>query len=72
MVLSELSLLKGQTSLMSLLQVYTGKDHAIIVSQECMVYTYGRGTEGQLGHGDEKSRATPTLVEALKGKSVNK
>ena len=37
-----------------------------------MVFTYGRGSEGQLGHGDEKSRFTPTLVEALKGKSVNK
>lgn len=49
-----------------------GKEHAIIISQECVVFTYGRGTEGQLGHGDEKSRSTPTLVEALKGKQVNK
>lgn len=55
-----------------LLQVAVGKDHAIIISQECMIFTYGRGTEGQLGHGDDKSRATPVLVEALKGKSVYK
>jgi len=52
--------------------VVVGKEHAIIISQECVVFTYGRGTEGQLGHGDEKSRSTPTLVEALKGKQVNK
>ena len=49
-----------------------GREHAIIISQECMVFTYGRGTEGQLGHGDDKSRQTPVLVQALKSKSVNR
>lgn len=65
-------LLRRTYVLSVILQVYAGKDHAIIVSQECMVYTYGKGTDGQLGHGDEKSRTSPTLVEALKGKSVNR
>ena len=59
-------------NLTKLLQVAVGKEHAIIISQECMIFTYGRGTEGQLGHGDEKSRASPVLVEALKGKSVSR
>ncbi|XP_067944388.1 uncharacterized protein [Watersipora subatra] len=54
------------------LSVAVEREHAIIISQECMVFTYGRGTEGQLGHGYDKSRQTPVLVQALKSKSVNR
>ena len=35
-----------------------------------VVYTWGRGEDGQLGLGDTEDQYTPILVEALTGKSV--
>lgn len=34
------------------------------------VYTWGRGEDGQLGHGDTQDRSSPALVEALQGKTI--
>jgi alpha-tubulin suppressor-like RCC1 family protein len=34
------------------------------------VYTWGRGEDGQLGHGDTQDRSSPALVEALQGKII--
>ncbi len=50
--------------------VSVGEDHVIVTSMERMVYTWGDGHKGQLGHGDLDSRSEPTLVESLKGKSI--
>ena len=31
------------------------------------LYTWGRGSEGQLGHGDQKSRGGARVIKGLKG-----
>ena len=50
--------------------VAVGKDHVIVATQEGIVYTWGAGSKGQLGHGNFESLAKPKVVEALKGKSI--
>lgn len=47
-----------------------GSDHVIVVTVERMVYTWGEGSKGQLGHGDLEARIRPQAVEALRGKSI--
>ena len=44
----------------------------IVVSTERVVYTWGDGSRGQLGHGNYDQLRNPTIVEALKGKSITK
>ena len=47
-----------------------GRDHVIVVTSERTVFTWGEGSKGQLGHGTNQSVMVPTVVEALKGKSI--
>ena len=54
------------------LQVAVGNDHVIAVTVERMVYSWGSGSKGQLGHGTLDDKPKPELVEALKGKSIIK
>ncbi|KAG8654096.1 hypothetical protein MANES_05G099900v8 [Manihot esculenta] len=50
-------------------EIACGSYHvAVLTSKE--VYTWGKGTNGQLGHGDNKDRDTPTHVAFLKDKQV--
>jgi alpha-tubulin suppressor-like RCC1 family protein len=43
------------------------------VFTEMLVYSWGEGKRGQLGHGDtEPRRQHPESIEALKGKSINR
>lgn len=51
-------------------EISCGSCHAAILTSTSEVYTWGKGANGQLGHGDFDDRITPTLVEALKGKQV--
>ena len=41
-----------------------------MVNIERMVYSWGDGGKGQLGHGDQENKLKPQLIEALKGKSI--
>lgn len=43
-------------------QAVCGYDHSIIVSREGNVYTFGNGTDGQLGNGAYDSKWEPQLV----------
>ncbi|CAG5117686.1 unnamed protein product [Candidula unifasciata] len=56
---------------MKIKHMAVGPDHVIVTTTERQVFTWGQGGYGQLGHGDTNDRYTPTLVEHLKGKSVN-
>lgn len=40
------------------------------VVEEGEVYTWGRGDDGRLGHGDNGWKFVPRLVEELRGKSI--
>ena len=54
----------------SIVHVACGWDHSLAVTAEGILYTWGAGTNGKLGHGDENDRAFPTCVEALRGQIV--
>lgn len=53
-------------------EVACGFHHIAALNSKAEVYTWGKGSNGQLGHGDTESRRMPTLVKALKGKQVRK
>ncbi|KAA8529441.1 hypothetical protein F0562_033760 [Nyssa sinensis] len=47
-----------------------GSYHVAVLTSKTEVYTWGKGSNGQLGHGDNDDRDTPTLVEFLRDKQV--
>jgi alpha-tubulin suppressor-like RCC1 family protein len=47
-----------------------GSYHVAVLTSKAEVYTWGKGLNGQLGHGDNVHRNKPTLVEFLKDKQV--
>ncbi|KAK4745179.1 hypothetical protein SAY87_011491 [Trapa incisa] len=51
-------------------EISCGSYHVAVLTSRNEVYTWGKGANGRLGHGDVKDRKTPTLVEALKDKHV--
>jgi len=51
-------------------EIACGAHHVAVLTHKTEVYTWGKGTNGQLGHGDTDDRNTPTLVEALRDKQV--
>ncbi|XVF85951.1 hypothetical protein PTKIN_Ptkin17bG0158800 [Pterospermum kingtungense] len=51
-------------------EIACGSYHVAILTSKTEVYTWGKGTNGQLGHGDIADRKTPTLVDFLKDKQV--
>ncbi|XP_021939343.1 serine/threonine-protein kinase Nek8-like isoform X2 [Zootermopsis nevadensis] len=54
-------------------EVAVSSTHIIVLTSEMLVYSWGEGKRGQLGHGDtEPWRQHPGSVEALKGKSINR
>ncbi|KAG6786052.1 hypothetical protein POTOM_007644 [Populus tomentosa] len=51
-------------------EIACGAYHVAVLTSRNEVYTWGKGANGRLGHGDVEDRKTPTLVEALKDKHV--
>ncbi|XP_057781444.1 PH, RCC1 and FYVE domains-containing protein 1-like [Salvia miltiorrhiza] len=51
-------------------QISCGADHVVVLTLRGDVFTWGRGANGRLGHGDTEDRNVPTLIEALKDKHV--
>ncbi|KAL2486745.1 Regulator of chromosome condensation (RCC1) family with FYVE zinc finger domain [Abeliophyllum distichum] len=51
-------------------QIACGEYHVAVLTSGSDVFTWGRGANGRLGHGDSEDRNTPTLVEALKDRNV--
>jgi len=47
-----------------------GKSHSTLVKGG-LLYTWGKGTSGALGHGDEKNVNVPTAIESLKSHKVD-
>lgn len=44
-----------------------GTEHAVLLSADGTVYTWGSGSHGQLGHGSVESQPEPLAVEGLRG-----
>ncbi|KAF7119963.1 hypothetical protein RHSIM_Rhsim13G0211900 [Rhododendron simsii] len=51
-------------------EIACGAYHVAVLTSRTEVYTWGKGANGRLGHGDTDDRNCPTLVEALKDKQV--
>ena len=43
-------------------QIACGAEFTLMMTQQGKVLSYGKGTFGKLGHGDEEDRKSPTLV----------
>ncbi|XP_021843295.1 PH, RCC1 and FYVE domains-containing protein 1 [Spinacia oleracea] len=51
-------------------EIACGAYHVAALTSRTEVYTWGKGANGRLGHGDTEDRNGPTLVGALKDKQV--
>ncbi|XP_022759394.1 PH, RCC1 and FYVE domains-containing protein 1 [Durio zibethinus] len=51
-------------------EISSGSYHVAVLTLGGRIYTWGRGTNGQLGLGDTEDRNTPTLVELLRDRHV--
>nr|VDD11433.1 unnamed protein product [Brassica rapa] len=51
-------------------EIASGDHHVAVLTSRNEVFTWGKGSNGRLGHGDTEDRKTPTLVEALKERHV--
>ena len=47
--------------------VACGHNFTFVVTESGMVFSWGSGKHGVLGHGNENNVARPTLVESLRG-----
>ncbi|EPS64081.1 hypothetical protein M569_10696 [Genlisea aurea] len=47
-----------------------GSSHVAILTSKGEVFTWGKGRNGQLGHGDTDDRSSPTRVDFLKDRQV--
>ncbi|KAF3783410.1 putative E3 ubiquitin-protein ligase [Nymphaea thermarum] len=54
----------------SIEDISCGSYHVAVLTSRNEVYTWGKGANGRLGHGDIEDRKTPTLIEALKDRHV--
>lgn len=50
--------------------VDVGGQHTGMVTDDGLLYMFGTGSDGQLGHGSDKMMMTPRVVKALSGVSV--
>ncbi|CAI0402035.1 unnamed protein product [Linum tenue] len=64
------NLVKGKLSDCIIEEVSCGSYHVAALTSKAEVYTWGKGANGQLGHGDKESRNTPKLVDFLRDKQV--
>ncbi|GAA0165556.1 guanyl-nucleotide exchange factor [Lithospermum erythrorhizon] len=48
-----------------IIQISCGWRHTLAVSEEHNVFSWGRGTNGQLGHGDSVDRNVPKIIDTL-------
>ncbi|KAL3529964.1 hypothetical protein ACH5RR_009286 [Cinchona calisaya] len=51
-------------------EIACGAYHVAVLTSRTEVYTWGKGANGRLGHGDTNDRNSPTVVESLKDKQV--
>ncbi|XP_059454219.1 PH, RCC1 and FYVE domains-containing protein 1-like [Corylus avellana] len=63
-------LVEGKLAGESVEDIACGAYHVAVLTSRNEVYTWGKGANGRLGHGDVEDRKTPTLVEALKDRHV--
>ena len=50
--------------------IAVGYGHALALADEGMVFSWGVGSRGQLGHGDREMKRSPLIIESVKGKRI--
>ncbi|XP_030749755.1 ultraviolet-B receptor UVR8 [Sitophilus oryzae] len=50
-----------------IVEIKTGREHCLLLDKLGNVYSFGRGSRGQLGLGELEDELTPQLIEALAG-----
>lgn len=63
-------LVEGKLAGQSVEEIACGSYHVAVLTAKNEVYTWGKGANGRLGHGDIEDRKTPTFVEAVKNRHV--
>lgn len=48
-------------------QIACGSGHTVVLTTEGEVYTWGRGDDGRLGHGDNGWKYVPRITQSLSG-----
>ena len=61
---------KGSIQKEKIILIAAGAEHCIAVSDFRNCFTWGRGTEGQLGHADNADCKWPKIVTKLQGKKI--
>ena len=56
-------MVRGDLAGVRVVGVAAGGDHSIALAADGRVFTFGRGQNGTLGHGDETNQLTPRVVE---------
>ncbi|KAL5799288.1 hypothetical protein ACOSQ3_032350 [Xanthoceras sorbifolium] len=51
-------------------EIACGAYHVAVLTSRTEVYSWGKGANGRLGHGDTDDKNSPSLIEALKDKQV--
>ncbi|KAF8765348.1 hypothetical protein HU200_008490 [Digitaria exilis] len=68
---TSISVVEGPLKTEFVKDISCGASHVAVLTMNGKVFTWGKGTEGQLGLGDYVDRRSPTLVEALEDKQVD-
>ncbi|XP_052142910.1 PH, RCC1 and FYVE domains-containing protein 1-like isoform X2 [Oryza glaberrima] len=68
---TSICLIEGPLKTEFVREISSGSSHIAVLTMNGKVFTWGKGTEGQLGLGDYVDRSYPTLVEALEDKQVH-
>lgn len=59
------------TKCTKLKKLVCGAEHAVLLTTNGDIYTWGVGLRGQLGHGDIKTETVPRLVQSLSGIKIS-
>lgn len=51
-------------------QIACGSGHTVVLTTEGEVYTWGRGDDGRLGHGDNGWKYVPRIAHSLAGQAI--
>lgn len=51
-------------------QIACGSGHTVVLTTEGEVYTWGRGDDGRLGHGDNGWKYVPRITQSLAGHTI--
>ncbi|XP_071695043.1 PH, RCC1 and FYVE domains-containing protein 1-like [Rutidosis leptorrhynchoides] len=67
---NSITLVQGKLKFEFVREIATGSYHVAVLTLNGNIYTWGNGSNGQLGCGDTEDRSSPTLVEALEHRQV--